>query len=128
MFCTSATFVGMWVLSFAHSSLFIAISGALFGLGFGCLIPTLQSWALVMTPSHRRGVANGMIFSSIDLGIGLSGLIFGVLAQFVETASIFRIASLFLLAAMAFVIIMERKKRAALHEDVVAKEKVRTSY
>ncbi|MEH6905745.1 MFS transporter [Neobacillus drentensis] len=128
MFCTSATFLGMWVLSFAHSSLFIAISGALFGLGFGCLIPTLQSWALVMTPSHRRGVANGMIFSSIDLGIGLSGLIFGVLAQFVETASIFRIASLFLLAAMAFVIIMERKKRAALHEDVVAKEKVRTSY
>jgi predicted MFS family arabinose efflux permease len=120
MFCTSATFVGIWVLSFAHSSLLIAISGALFGLGFGCLIPTLQSWALVMTPSHRRGVANGMIFSSIDLGIGLSGLIFGVLAQFVDTASIFRIASLFLLAAMVLVIIMERKKRAALQEDVVS--------
>jgi predicted MFS family arabinose efflux permease len=120
MFCTSATFVGIWVLSFAHSSLLIAISGALFGLGFGCLLPTLQSWALVMTPSHRRGVANGMIFSSIDLGIGLSGLIFGVLAQFVDTASIFRIASLFLLAAMVLVIIMERKKRAALQEDVVS--------
>lgn len=128
MFCTSTTFVGMWVLSFAHSSLLIAISGALFGLGFGCLIPTLQSWALVMTPSHRRGVANGMIFSSIDLGIGLSGFIFGMLAQFVETASIFRIASIFLLAAMVLVIIMERKKRAALDDDVVSKKKVRTSF
>jgi predicted MFS family arabinose efflux permease len=128
MFCTSATFVGIWVLSFAHSSLLIAISGALFGLGFGCLLPTLQSWALVMTPSHRRGVANGMIFSSIDLGIGLSGLIFGVLAQFVDIASIFRIASLFLLAAMVLVIIMERKKRAALQENVASKKKVRTSF
>ncbi|MBT2736882.1 MFS transporter [Bacillus sp. ISL-7] len=127
LFCTFATFVGIWVLSFAHSSLFIAISGALFGIGFGCLIPTLQSWALLMTPAHRRGVANGMIFSSIDLGIGLSGLIFGVLAQFVGTASIFRIASLFLIAAIVLVIIMERKKRASL-KDVVAKEKVRTSY
>lgn len=128
LFCTFSTFVGMWVLSFAHSNLLIAISGALFGLGFGCLIPTLQSWALLMTPSHRRGVANGMIFSSIDLGLGLSGIIFGVTAQFVSTASIFRIASLFLLAAIVLVIFMERKKRSGLREDVVAKKKVRTSF
>ncbi|MFL6517923.1 MAG: MFS transporter, partial [Bacillus sp. (in: firmicutes)] len=128
LFCTFATFVGMWVLSFAHSSLLIAISGALFGLGFGCLIPTLQSWALVMTPSHRRGVANGMIFSSIDLGIGLSGLIFGVLAQFVGTASIFRCASLFLVAAIVLVVIMEKKKRASISRDAVSKKKVRTSF
>jgi predicted MFS family arabinose efflux permease len=128
LFCTFATFVGMWVLSFAHSSYLIAISGALFGMGFGCLIPTLQSWALIMTPAHRRGVANGMIFSSIDLGIGLSGLIFGVLAQFVGTASIFRIASFFLIAAIVLVVIMERKKRAALQEDVLSKKKVRTSF
>ncbi len=128
LFCTFATFVGMWVLSFAHSSYLIAISGALFGIGFGCLIPTLQSWALIMTPAHRRGVANGMIFSSIDLGIGLSGLIFGVLAQFVGTASIFRIASFFLIAAIVLVVIMERKKRAPLQEDVLSKKKVRTSF
>ena len=128
LFCTFATFVGMWVLSFAHSSYLIAISGALFGMGFGCLIPTLQSWALIMTPAHRRGVANGMIFSSIDLGIGLSGLIFGVLAQFVGTASIFRIASFFLIAAIVLVVIMERKKRAPLQEDVLSKKKVRTSF
>ncbi|MFK9091064.1 MFS transporter [Bacillus salipaludis] len=128
LFCTSMTFIGMWVLSFAHSSLFIAIAGVLFGVGFGCLIPTLQSWALLMTPSKRRGVANGMIFSSIDLGIGISGIIFGVLAQFVETASIFRIASLFLIAAIVLVLFMERKKRIASQESVVSKKKVRTSF
>jgi predicted MFS family arabinose efflux permease len=128
LFCTFSTFIGMWALSFAQSNLLIAISGALFGMGFGCLIPTLQSWALLMTPSHRRGVANGMIFSSIDLGMGLSGIIFGVIAQFVSTASIFRIASLFLLAAIALVLIMERKKRAALQEGTISKKKVRTSY
>jgi predicted MFS family arabinose efflux permease len=128
LFCTAMTFVGMWVLSFAHSSLFIAIAGVLFGAGFGCLIPTLQSWALLMTPTHRRGVANGMIFSSIDLGIGLSGIIFGGLAQFVDIATIFRIASLFLIVAIVLVVIMERKKRVASQESVITKKKVRTSF
>jgi len=128
LLCTFMTFIGMWVLSFAHSSLLIAIAGVLFGVGFGCLIPTLQSWALLMTPAKRRGVANGMIFSSIDLGIGLSGIIFGVLAQFVDTASIFRIASLFLIVAIALVLVMERKKRIASRERVVSKKKVRASF
>ncbi|MFF2449569.1 MFS transporter [Neobacillus sp. NPDC058068] len=128
LLCTSLTFIGIWVLSFAHSSLFIAIAGVLFGAGFGCLIPTLQSWALLMTPTHRRGVANGMIFSSIDLGIGLSGIIFGGLAQFVDIATIFRIASLFLIVAIVLVVIMERKKRIAAQESVVTKKKVRTSF
>ncbi|MFJ5714290.1 MFS transporter [Neobacillus sp. NPDC093127] len=128
LLCTSLTFIGIWVLSFAHSSLFIAIAGVLFGAGFGCLIPTLQSWALLMTPTHRRGVANGMIFSSIDLGIGLSGIIFGGLAQFVDIATIFRIASLFLIVAIVLVVIMERKKRVAAQESVVTKKKVRTSF
>jgi len=81
-----------------------------------------------MTPSHRRGVANGMIFSSIDLGLGLSGIIFGVAAQFVSTASIFRIASLFLLAAIFLVVIMERRKRSGIRKEVVEKKKVRTSF
>nr|WP_240628750.1 MFS transporter [Bacillus salacetis] len=104
LFCTAVTFVGMWVLSFAHSNLLIIIAGVLFGVGFGSLIPTLQSWVLSKTPANRRGVANGMFFSSIDLGIGLSGLVFGVLAQFVETGTLFQISSAFLLIAMVLTI------------------------
>ncbi|MCC3649536.1 MAG: MFS transporter [Bacillota bacterium] len=113
LLCTFLTFIGMWVLSFAHSNLFIIISGILFGIGFGSLIPTLQSWTLSMTPSNRRGVANGMFFSSIDLGIGLSGLVFGVLAQFVETAALFQISSVFLILGMAVTVIYGKRRRAA---------------
>jgi predicted MFS family arabinose efflux permease len=108
--CTFLTFIGMWVLSFAHSNLFIIIAGILFGIGFGSLLPTLQSWVLSKTPSNRRGVANGMFYSSIDLGIGLSGIVFGVLAQFVETGTLFQISSLFLLLTIVFTILEGRKK------------------
>ncbi|MBM7587731.1 putative MFS family arabinose efflux permease [Bacillus pakistanensis] len=116
LFCTFITFIGMWVLSFAHSSLLIAISGVLFGIGFGSLIPTLQSWTLSQTPDHRRGVANGMFFSSIDLGIGLSGLVFGVLAQYVETGTLFQISSLFLLIAMGVTVVEGKRRKVLRHQ------------
>ncbi len=100
IFCASLSFIGMWVLSFATSGVLIAVSGVLFGIGFGSLIPTLQSWTLSMTPMKRRGVANGMFFSSIDLGIGLSSLVFGVVAQFVDIGILFKISSVFFILAI----------------------------
>lgn len=120
LFCTGITFIGMWVLSFAHSNLLIIIAGVLFGVGFGSLIPTLQSWVLSKTPANRRGVANGMFFSSIDLGIGLSGLVFGVLAQFVETGTLFQISSAFLLIAMLLTIKEARGKKQIQHQTQVS--------
>lgn len=118
LLCMFLSIVGMWVLSFAHSNLFIAISGVLFGIGFGSLIPTLQSWTLSITPDNRKGVANGMFFSSIDLGIGLSGLVFGVLAQFVETATIFQISSVFLIVAIVLTVFEDRKRKIVKHQPV----------
>jgi predicted MFS family arabinose efflux permease len=109
----SVTFAGMWVLSYAHSNLMIAFAGVLFGVGFGSLIPTLQSWTLSMTPPNRRGVANGMFFSSIDLGIGLSGLVFGVLAQYNELGALFRISSVFILVALILTILKGRQIKAS---------------
>ncbi|MFP7299197.1 MFS transporter [Neobacillus niacini] len=118
-FCICATFVGLWVLSYAQTNFMLAVAGGLFGLGFGCALPILQSWTLSMTPENRRGVANGMFFSSIDLGIGLSGIIFGTLAQFVETANLFRMSSLFLIIAIILTVIDVRKKRVTHKERAV---------
>lgn len=118
LMCMFLSFVGMWVLSFAHSNLFIIVAGALFGVGFGSLIPTLQSWTLSMTPENKRGVANGMFFSSIDLGIGLSGIIFGILAQFVQTAVLFQISSTFMLIAMLFAWIEGRRRKREVLEEM----------
>ncbi|RDI42345.1 putative MFS family arabinose efflux permease [Falsibacillus pallidus] len=110
IFCTFVSFIGMWVLSFAHSNILIAAAGILFGIGYGSLIPTLQSWTLSITPANKRGVASGMFFSSIDLGIGLSGLVFGIIAQYVEIGVLFQISSVFMLLAMVFTIMEGRKK------------------
>lgn len=119
LFCIGITFIGMWVLSFAHSDLFIIISGILFGVGFGSLIPTLQSWTLSLTPDNRRGVANGMFFSSIDLGIGLSGLVFGILAQYVETGTLFQISSMFLILAILVALFEGRRQKKMIQQTSI---------
>lgn len=121
IFCAAATFLGMWVLSYAYSNFVLAIAGVLFGIGFGALIPTLQSWTLSITPANRRGVANGMFFSAIDLGIGLGGIVFGFLALFVETGTLFQLSSLFLVVAIVLTIVEGRKK-------AVSKRQVVSSY
>jgi predicted MFS family arabinose efflux permease len=118
--CLFITFLGTWVLSLAHSNLLIAIAGALFGVGFGSLIPTLQSWTLSTTPANRRGVANGMFFSSIDLGIGLGGLVFGILAQYLELGILFQISSVFLLVAIILTVLEGRKNRQITPQKAVS--------
>ncbi|WP_343798318.1 MFS transporter [Bacillus carboniphilus] len=117
--CTLIAFSGMWVLSFAYTGLHIAVAGALFGVGFGSLIPTLQSWTLSQTPSNRRGVANGMFFSSIDLGLGLGGLVFGIIAPFVETGTLFQISSTFMIVA-AVLTVFEGKRRRRVPQQAVS--------
>ena len=104
VFCSLLTFASLWVLSFFYNSLHVAIAGMLLGIGYGSILPVLQSWCLSITEPSRRGIANGMSFSAIDLGIGLSGIIFGVLAAYFEIASIFQISSFFILLVPVLVL------------------------
>jgi len=110
IFCSLLTFLSLWVLSLSHNSFHIAIAGALLGIGYGSILPTLQSWCLFITEPNRRGIANGMNFSAIDLGIGLSGIVFGFFATFIEIATIFQISSLFILIVTVLVFLSPQEK------------------
>nr|WP_051024229.1 MULTISPECIES: MFS transporter [Bacillus] len=117
--CSLLTFAALWVLSLAHNSFHLAIAGALLGVGYGSILPTLQSWGLFITPPHRRGIANGMSFSAIDLGIGLSGLVFGLLAIFLDISTIFQISSFFILIVFVLVL-MKPEKNMALKQETLS--------
>ncbi|MGE6260761.1 MFS transporter [Heyndrickxia sporothermodurans] len=117
--CSVLTFSALWILSLATSNTYIIISGILFGAGYGSLIPTLQAWVLQKTTPDRRGVANGMFYSAIDLGIGLSGLFFGILAQFVSTSVLFQLSSFFFLFVIVLTLISGYKKKIRQSQRVI---------
>ena len=43
--------------------------------------PSLQALAIVATSPQRRGSANATFFTGFDLGIGLSSIMWGAVAQ-----------------------------------------------
>ena len=102
IFCAFLSFIGIWVLSFATENIHIVASAILFGAGYGSLLPALQSWVLAKTDPAKRGVANGMFYSAIDLGIGLSGLVFGIIAHFLAISQLFQISSIFFILVIIF--------------------------
>lgn len=111
IYCSLSTFIAMWILSFSTNWVGVVLAGIFFGAGYGSLIPALQAWVLAKTPKIRRGVANGMFYSAIDLGIGLSGLVFGAFA-FIGINHLFQISSCFFLIVIIFTMTASKKNIA----------------
>lgn len=59
----------------------LLIAGGIFGIGFSCLLPTLQAMAVRHAPPHRRGAATGTYFMAFDLGLGLGAVLWGFMAE-----------------------------------------------
>ncbi|OCT17128.1 MFS transporter [Paenibacillus pectinilyticus] len=75
------TISGLFLLSYAHSNLSLALAALCYGVGFGSIQPALQAWTISRSSPERRGAANGTFFSANDLGIGLGAMVLGALAN-----------------------------------------------
>ena len=103
--CALLAFAGMWALILAKSNAYLILSGILFGMGYGSMIPALQSWVLSKTTREKSGTANGMYYSAIDMGIGLSGLLLGIIKPAVGTAALFELSSICFIVVIVLVFV-----------------------
>lgn len=72
--------LGLAMLSVAHSTAGLVLSSLLFGLGYGAVQPSLQTWAVNRCPENRKGAANGLFLSAIDLGYLAGSIPLGYIA------------------------------------------------
>ena len=103
--CALLAFAGMWALILAEGNLYLILSGILFGMGYGSMIPALQAWVLSKTTREKSGTANGMYYSAIDMGIGLSGLLLGIIKPAVGTSALFELSSICFIIVMVLVFV-----------------------
>ncbi|WP_281974476.1 MFS transporter [Halobacillus litoralis] len=108
--CSGLSFIAMWILALASSNLHLVLAGAVFGIGFGSMMPALQAWVISKTTTERSGIANGMYYSSIDLGIGSSAFILGFIYQYVTTATLFKLSSFLFILVMVLTLLDYRKQ------------------
>lgn len=119
--CSISAILGLFILSFTYSVSHLIISGILIGAGFVSMMPVLQSWVISKTPSERRGIANGMFYSSIDLGIGISGIVFGFLSSLISLGTIFQLSSicyLLVILLTIFDLLKIKRKNQLNHQHI----------
>ncbi|WP_370222917.1 MFS transporter [Cytobacillus sp.] len=87
---------GLFLLSQANSTFVFLLSGAIIGLGYGTIVPGLQTVAIKQADPAKRGLATSTFFTLFDTGIGLGSYVLGVLAVKTGFASLY-----FMLAGVA---------------------------
>ncbi|QTD41998.1 MFS transporter [Sporosarcina sp. Te-1] len=104
-------FLSLVVLSFSTNDFQLIISAILFGVGYGTVMPCLQTLAVQNVSEEKSGVANATFFSSFDVGVGVSAFILGILAEWISLEMIFRIVSFSFLVVAVLVYKDYLKKR-----------------
>jgi len=66
-----------WVVV-AQSLVEFLVIAFLFGIGYGAVQPILQAVVIALSPAERRGVANASLYATMDIGLGLGGLVLGL--------------------------------------------------
>lgn len=72
--------VGFVLFSMVQSSFLFLLSAGILGLGFGALSPAFQTLAIQSVPVDRAGAATATYFWFLDIFVGLSAIILGVVA------------------------------------------------
>lgn len=105
--------VGLLILSFASSNAMMIAAAALYGLGYGCIQPSIQAWMVKEVSPEQRGMANGFFLNSIDLGIAVGSLLLGMIAAHSSYAVMYRwsAASLLLFLVIYFLSQLSAVKR-----------------
>ncbi|WP_211747615.1 MFS transporter [Paenibacillus sp. Marseille-Q4541] len=107
--------VGLVLLSNVSTTSGLFVSAFLFGIGYGALQPSFQTWMIQVVSPEQRGLANGMFLNTLDFGIALGSLLLGLIASFSDYNIMYRYSALFILLLLVIYLIhMRMAKKAKL--------------
>lgn len=103
--------LAMLLLAWLPNSASLLIAASLYGLGFGSIQPSLQSWMFMSAPKHRRGIATATFFSAFDLGVGLGALLFGQLSYLWGYRIIYIVSAFMVLVSLQLFFLFRLKEK-----------------
>ncbi|MGG4447677.1 MFS transporter, partial [Brevibacillus porteri] len=120
-----AIFVGvsLLLLSLTTTESLLLVSAAFYGLGYGMIQPSIQAWMVKVVTPEQRGMANGLFFNSIDLGIAVGSVLLGVIATHSSYSVMYRWSAacllLFLIVYFLSQLATAKAKKAAIASENV---------
>lgn len=103
--------LGLLALSLVSSTWILAVAAVLYGMGYGCIQPSIQAWMVKEVRPEQRGMANGFFLNSIDLGIAIGAIVLGPIATHASYAVMYRWSSVFMLLFLVVYFLSQRSKR-----------------
>ncbi|RDY66652.1 MFS transporter [Halobacillus sp. SY10] len=100
---------GMMILSFANTAFVLLLAGGLIGLGWGTLVPSMQTIALKKVP-ERAGSATATFFTIFDIGIGVGSYVVGAIATGIGFSSLYFNSSFVVFGAVVLYILLHGRK------------------
>lgn len=116
---------GLLLLTFATSTGSMLLSALCYGIGFGAMQPSIQTWMIQEVHPLQRGMANGMFFNSLDFGVAIGSIALGAIAKSTSYAIMYRYSAISLVLLILIYIIMQaagksRSKSTTAVEDTEA--------
>lgn len=72
--------IGLILLAFMDSAVLFLVAAAFIGLGYGALVPSLQTLAVQSTKHERSGYATATFFTLFDTGLAIGSYVLGLIA------------------------------------------------
>ncbi len=93
--------IGLFFLAYMDSLWMFLVAGGTVGLGYGAIVPSLQTLAVQSTKHERSGYATATFFTFFDLGIAVGSYVLGIVAGNFGYQSVY-----FLSGGLIFVILI----------------------
>jgi len=109
--------IGMIILSMANSTFTLLLSGAFIGLGYGTVVPSLQTLAIQSTDRNRSGHATATFFTLFDTGIAIGSYLLGLVAAELGYGHLYFYAAIFMVVVIVmYKFVLHRKSSPAIQE------------
>ena len=76
-------------LVFANSLGLVLLAAVFYGVGYGTVLPIINTLVIKMSPLERRGAANATYYAAMDLGFGLGSFVWGIVSQLMGFTMVF---------------------------------------
>ena len=98
--CLLIEALGLALIGWASGPVLAMIGAALAGLGYSLVYPGFGVEAVMRVPAQNRGLAMGAYTAFLDLALGVSGPLLGLIASGAAIGAVFLVGALFTLAAL----------------------------
>lgn len=103
---------GLLLLTFASSTGTMLLSALCYGLGFGAMQPSIQTWMIQEVHPLQRGMANGMFFNSLDFGVAIGSIALGSIAKSTSFAIMYRYSAIALVLLILIYIVIQATSKS----------------